>query len=165
MGKEVMRGTAGILLLVIAVFVLLGAAAGQDNAAAGDNADLEARLIEAVMAVPGIQEPVLVTLADDAVEIVYMTLEVGDLGYRAEVLEVFRAVGMVLAGEDEFPPAQTVVLLPSIDLGEEVETLLAEIDELLAFARAEITRTAFYAGLEIEPGVHQLPDHGQGGLA
>lgn len=131
---------------------LASAALAQDTAAA--------RLEAALADVPGV-ELVDVTLAGTRLAAVwYITRETDEFGYRAEVLEVFRAVGAaLLAGAAR---VNTVALYSGVTATDLIERIAAQADDLRAFAAGDLTRSELLARLEITELGHSLPGHSPG---
>lgn len=151
------------LLFVCTLLLLLLPAAAQDD----DTDDFITAVTKAVQDIPGMDEDVTVRLetlllddeATAVLSVVYLTREVDPFGYRAETLDVFRAVAATLADDENAPPVDLVTLLPSVEIGDdtsEIELVIAQADDVTALAAGEITRTAFLDALEINAGEHQL---------
>jgi hypothetical protein len=112
---------------------------------------------EAVDAVPGIRGVSMIDVAlvdhEDAVtnitslQIVYLTAETGESGYRAETVEVFRAVGVSLrTGALE---VDRVILMPAVTPDAVIEMITASIEDINALLEGDLTRTDFLDTLEI----------------
>jgi hypothetical protein len=151
------------LLLVCTLLLLSLPAAAQDT----DTDDFTTNVTKAVQFIPGMDEDVTVRLETllldddetDVLSVVYLTREVDPFGYRAETLDVFRAVAATIAAAEDAPPVDLVTLLPSVEIdgdASEIELVIAQADDVTALAAGEITRTTFLSALEISAGEHQL---------
>lgn len=115
----------------------------------------------AVMAIPGMDAVLFVTegrLDDERlfIEIAYNTVETNLYGYYLEAMDVFRAVGQTLEAEDELI-VERVAVTPTVMENSPIETMVVDVDVLLAFIAGEITRTAFFEAVDTAPGAHQIP--------
>jgi hypothetical protein len=84
----------------------------------------------------------------------YQTRETAPVAYRAEMLEVFRAIGGIELPDGVFIQ---VGIVPEVDMGLEIESLeMATIstDDMIDFARGDITRTDFLDSLSFTPMEH-----------
>jgi hypothetical protein len=85
----------------------------------------------------------------------YVSREFNLVAYRAEMLEVFRAVGALALDE-----ATQVRLIPMADMGtgpQGIETATIDVATLLTYAVGETTRTTF-----LEEAVIAPLEHGEG---
>jgi hypothetical protein len=130
--------------IVLTVLLALWPAQAQPTA-------LEDDIRAVVAAVPGVWEVVGVTITDTGdVLIEYLTAETDEIGYRAEVLEVYRAVGQALGETDLIH----VVLIPGVTPEDLVERITLDTVHLLAYAEGEITRSELLDIMVAEPLNH-----------
>lgn len=138
-----------VMMLVVVVF------------SANAQQDVTDVLMQAVKDVPGLVDVVSVDVVsqevDDEViltaEVVYLTIELSELGYRAEIIEVMRALGNAIeAGEYQF---DSVLLVPSITADMPVETVATDMDAVSELVVGEMSRTDFLMQLEVVSGMHQ----------
>jgi len=123
------------------------------------------RVASAVSDVPGVRGVAnveIVPLGDDvqpSLRLVYLTSEMGVLGYRAEIVDVFRAVSEIIVGADV--SVEQVVVVPSVQVGEPIEIITVPAQKLRALQADDITRTEFLTELDIETvagdGAHTEP--------
>lgn len=141
-----------VLLAALVSMTLWTADAAQSQETPAD------RLETALAAVPGV-EVVNVTLAGTRVAAVwYITQETDETAYRAEMLEVLRAVGVAL--QNGAVQVSTVALYTSADsanTNDLIERVEAQAGELRAFAVGRLTRSELLARLEITELGHSLP--------
>ncbi|MBZ0294390.1 MAG: hypothetical protein K8L99_17640 [Anaerolineae bacterium] len=122
--------------------------------------DLVAGVETALMGVPGV-EVSAVTLDAGTLQIDYVTKEVDEIGYRAEMLEAYRAVGEYLMQADN--PVTQVTLVSNVSTGEGLEQIETASGHVLALASGDITRSAFLETLTITELEHSDPANGSGG--
>ncbi len=137
-----------LLLALVSVAVwAAGAAHAQETPAD--------RLEAALAAVPGI-ELVEVTLSGTRLAAVwYITQETDETAYRAEMLEVLRAVSAAL--RDGAVRVNAVALYTGASAADLIERVEARASDLRAFAAGRLTRSELLARLEITELGHSLP--------
>lgn len=96
---------------------------------------------------------------DERLRIVYITREIDEVGYRAEILDVYRAVGQALP-EDETRPLRLITM---IGTDEGLEQVDASSEDVRALLSGEMTRSAFLETLIVIPLEHTSPGSGPGG--
>ncbi|GAB4527071.1 MAG: hypothetical protein OHK0046_44530 [Anaerolineae bacterium] len=163
-------------MTVIAVFSILMARVighvmaqgAQDEAdRAESRAELMDQVIEAIDAVPGVRGVGEVSFieAEDTLTLtaVYLTRETGEIGYRAELLDVFRAVGEIM--EETDVDIDQIALIPSVLEDSAIETAVTTVFNVRLLMSGRLSRTTFLAELEILPGEHQFQEQESGGDA
>ena len=139
-------------LWLLLIFVLLVPLMAQDTEP----------IRESVLDIPGMTDVLDVSFSEEddltTLNIVYLTREIGEVGYRAELLDVFRAVGAAL--DEAEITVDRVLIVPSVEEDSAVEYAGAQIDALRDLMNGDITRTTFLDGLEILPGEHQAMEDG-----
>jgi hypothetical protein len=141
--------TGLVLLIVIPAMI-----------AQAPSADALDHVRAAVEAVPGIQLDYLEAESDTLLA-AYITREYDEIGYRAEILDVYRALGAALADTDL--PVARLTLITRITTGDDLEQISSDASRVLALAAAEITRSQFLEALEITPLEHTRPGRRPGG--
>ncbi|MBZ0303446.1 MAG: hypothetical protein K8J31_27135 [Anaerolineae bacterium] len=113
-------------------------------------------LREVVDQVPGIRQVVDVVIEDEDVRITYVTAEADEVGYRAEMLDVFWAVGRALNAADR--AVNHVILVSAVAPDDFLEEITIDSVHLAAYAEEKLTRTELLDLLSIEPLEHLNPD-------
>lgn len=156
----------GLAILLCGVIVLVVA---QDDEADDAVRASQAALFEAMETVRGLVEVVDVSILindedeDDlivTVQTVYITRELNELGYRAEILDVYYALGETIT--EEGLVVEFVVLLPSVSEDIPVETVISTMENLTGLLEGDLSRSEFLESLEVFLGEHQLPQNDQG---
>jgi hypothetical protein len=138
------------LILLLSLVIAFGVVA-QD-----EPTTLEETVLEQVAEVPGLREVLLVEITSETGEdgekvallsVMYRTAETSEFAYRAEILDVFRSVASVL--DEDTTDVERVELLPAVTIDTVIESVLADLDDLLALADGSMTRTAFLAELDV----------------
>lgn len=144
-----MRRILGLILVVLLVGVILA----QD-----EEEEIDDPLMMVVADVPGVQGVVDAEIAEvdeqTVVTVIYLTREISEIGYRAEILDVFRAVGDYLDTEEI--EADFVAVVPEVVEDAPLETITTGITNLQDLLTGDITRSRFLDELDIVPGEHQI---------
>jgi len=126
---------------------------------------------EAVAAIPGMNEVVTVEIIEadfgdgpsDMLTVIYLTQEVSELGYRLEMLDVYRVIADVVKQEEM--SVDSVVLVPSITADSAIEIVSADLNAVLELNNGDVTRTEFVDEMQITPGAHQtVPEDESSGV-
>jgi len=151
----------GLAVLLCGVIVLVVAQNVAQNVAQDDEVDdavtaLQDVLFEAMETVRGLVEVVDVSILindedeDDlivTVQTIYITRELNELGYRAEILDVYYALGEAIT--EEGLVVEFVVLLPSVSEDIPVETVIATMENLTGLLEGDLSRSEFLESLEV----------------
>lgn len=147
-----------VLLLLLPVLVETGLSGRRSQ----PMIDRVANAVSDVSGVRGVVDAELVTTPDHILpqlRVVYLTSETDVIGYRAEIVEVYRAIGEVLVGTDT--QVAQVVLVPSVQVDEAIEIISAPMQKVRALQADDITRTEFLDELDVETvrgvGAHTDP--------
>lgn len=152
-----------ILYMGIALLLLVAPVIAQEGNATTpepEPADLLTLIEEAVAEVPHLKEVVSVEIVeveldDDTIttlEVTYITTEIDEIGYRAEIMEVYRVIGGIITAEDAGDLAleiEEVLLMPSVTPDQSIEFIACELDILRDFMDETINRTAFLEALTV----------------
>ncbi|NJO84951.1 MAG: hypothetical protein HC828_20805 [Blastochloris sp.] len=146
----------GLLVLVGVVLMTFWMVAAQQP----PTDEVVAKIDAAVRGVAGVVQvfSVEVLTEDAALLVMYETRETDEIGYMAEIMDIYRAVARVMAADSlDFG---TLIVVPNVDMGgdtEAIEQVSINGDDALALYRGEITRGDFLTRLIRAPG-----DHGEG---
>jgi hypothetical protein len=147
------RVILGLFMLLVVLLLLLPVLVESELSRRPSRPIID-RIASAVSDVPGVRGVGDVQIIDldehdlPVLRLVYLTAERDEIGYRAEIVEVFRAVGEIVMGTD-LELAQ-VRLVPSVQLDEPIEVISVPAQKLRALEADDITRTEFLAELDIE---------------
>lgn len=148
-----------IPVLLLLTFVLLAALLP----VLAQTTDDDTEAVRAALAdVPGLVEVVGVTVSDDEGDqpvllVKYITAEMAEIGYYAEVIDAFRAIGATLP--DTAVAVDSIVIYTGVDVDDVLERLEVSADVLADFVAGELTRSAFWDAVESVGLEHQLPGH------
>lgn len=160
---RVIRQMILLAFMLLVVLLLLLPALVEDGLSDRRSRPVIDRVLNAVSDVPGVRGVVTaeIVASDDDVmptlRVVYLTAEMDEIGYRAEIVEVNRAIGEALLGTDT--QFAQVVVVPSVRADEPIEIISAPGQKLRALQAEDITRTDFLAELEVE-SLKGLGGHG-----
>ena len=129
--------------------------------------DADTETIRAALAdVPGLVEVAGVTISDEEGDqpvllVKYITAETLEIGYYAEIIDAFRAIGETLP--DTAIDVESVVIYTGVTVDDVLERLEVSADVLADFVDGELTRSDFWGEVDTVGLEHQLPDHADPG--
>lgn len=154
-----------VMLKRFVMVIMLGMVMLTSGAVSAQNT-VQNRLTEALADVPGI-ELVSVVLSDSRAVggerialIKYVTVEMDEFAYRAEVLDVFRAAGEAIHADGV--DVDRMVLYVGVTTTDLIERIEAAAQDIRDLAAGELTRTQFLSLLIVTELGHSLPGHGPG---
>lgn len=89
----------------------------------------------------------------------YATREINEIGYRAEVIDLYRAIGLAVMAHDL--AIDWVTLVPSIGGGAAIEQITTRAEHTTALAAGTILRSSFLRALEVVEMEHGDTPPGQ----
>lgn len=135
-------------ILLALTILMLTVVAAQDD----DEEPTFEEAIEAIVAdVPNILSVLDITIVENRdvviLEIMYVTGEIEEFGYRAELMDVFRSVGTHLMEEES--EIDEVLLIPSITEDINIEFVAVEAPILFEFVQEEINRSDLIREMDV----------------